>query len=305
MSPARVVFVGGATGSGKSAVAIALARAFDGEVVNADSQQVYRGMDVGTGKPSAVERGDVPHHLFELAEPWEQLDAARWSAAADRAIEDISSRGRLPIVVGGTGLWLRALWKGLIDAPPRDEQLRARLEAEIASEGLATLHARLARVDPESAARIHATDPIRIVRALEVHALTGTTLSELHRQHASGAPRYDALHLLVDWPAEELERRLAARIEAMYAGGLLDETRALATEPRTRERLDRVMGYREALGFIEGRLTREEATRQTLIEHRRYAKRQRTWFRAESWWAVLPGREATAPALEAVRVFRS
>lgn len=287
-----VVYLGGPTGSGKSALAVALAQRFDGELVNADSQQVYRGLDLGTGKPTAEERQNVAHHLYDLIEPDEQLDAAAWAKEAQRCLDDIAARGRLPIVVGGTGLWMRALYKGLVDAPPRNEALRRRLEDDARTLGLAALHARLTDVDPESAGRIHPTDPVRIIRALEVFELTGVTQSALHRQHAQGEPRHRALHVALDWPAETLGSRLRQRVEHMFERGLLEETRRLAQVPSTRQKLEKVMGYREALAHLEGAMSKEEAIEAITREHRRYAKRQRTWLRGESWWQWVPAEEA-------------
>lgn len=289
-----VVYLGGPTGSGKSALAMELAKRFEGELINADSQQVYRGLDLGTGKPTLEDQQAVPHHLYDLVEPDGQLDAATWAREAQRCIDEIAARGHLPIVVGGTGLWMRALYRGLVDAPPRDEGIRRHLEEYAEHHGLAALHARLAVVDPESAARIHATDPVRIIRALEIFELSGVTQSELHRRHAQGEPRHRALHLALDWPPETLAQRLRKRVEQMFDGGLLDETRALATSETTRRKLDTVMGYREALAHLEGKLSRDEAIEAITREHRRYAKRQRTWLRGETWWQWVPGEEAEA-----------
>lgn len=295
----RIVVLGGPTASGKSALGVALALRFGGEIVNADSQQVYRGMDVGTGKPSPADREAVPHHLYDLVDSWEQLDAAQYVALADEAIADIAARGRLPIVVGGTGLWLRALHRGLVDAPPRDEAIRARLEAEAEREGWPALHERLAQVDPYTAARVHQTDPVRIIRALEVYETAGVPLGELHRQHALGEPRYPALHLAVDWPREALDARIQMRVGGMFGGGLVEETRALLADERARARVERVMGYREAAAFLSGSMSREAAIERTVIAQRQYAKRQRTWLRGEDWWTWLDGESAptTAPAL--------
>lgn len=298
-----IVLLGGPTGVGKSDLAVSLARELGGEIVNADSQQVYRGMDVGTGKPEPAARAQVPHHLFDLCNPSEQLDAARFVAEADRAIGEIAGRGRLPLVVGGTGLWLRALRRGLVDAPPRDQALRARLEEEARVHGWPSLHARLAAVDSETAARIAPTDPVRIVRALEVHALTGVTLGELHRRHAGGAPRYRVLALALELPRELLEERIRLRAAAMFATGILEETRRLSAEPGALARVRRVMGYREALLHLEGALSREQAVEQTAIAQRRYAKRQFTWFRGESDWQWLDARAALPEALEAITAF--
>lgn len=300
-----VVYLGGPTGSGKSAVGLELARRFSGEIINADSQQVYRCLDVGTGKPSDADQRLVPHHLYDRVAPDEQLDVATWAAEAQRCVDEISSRGRLPIVVGGTGLWMRTLYKGLVDAPPRSDEVRSRLEREISETGLAALHSRLARVDPESSARIHPTDPVRIIRALEVFELCGTPLSELHRRHALGKPRQNALHLAFDWTVEALAQRLEKRVGQMFDGGLLAETRRLSESPSIRRKLEKVMGYRESLAHLDGELTLDEAIERIVREHRRYAKRQRTWLRAEAWWNWVPGEEAFEQIPPLVEAFLS
>lgn len=287
MSLGRIVLIGGPTASGKSALAVQLAQSLGGEVINADSQQVYRGMDIGTGKPTPAEQGGVAHHLFDLVEPWEQLDAAQFVARADAAIAQVMARGRLPIVVGGTGLWLRALLFGLVEAPPRDAALRAQLEAEGAAQGWPALHARLAGLDPLSAARIGATDPVRIVRALEVVLSSGLSLAALHDAHAGRPPRYEAIALRLDAPMELLEPRIARRVAQMFEGGLVAETQRLLCDARSAERLARVMGYREALQLIDGRLRPAEAQQLVVRAQRQYARRQRTWFKAERHWRVI------------------
>jgi len=283
-SHARLLVVGGPTASGKSALAVELARTLGGEVVNADSQQVYRGLDIGTGKPTPQERDGIPHHLYDIAEPGAQMDAAAFARAADTAISDIMSRGAVPVVVGGTGLWIRALLKGIVDAPGRDDALRERLAREAGRDGWPALHARLARVDPDGAARIRPTDPVRIVRALEVFELSGVPLGDLHRRHALGAPRYPALRIALEMPRDELNRRIEARARAMFAAGLVEETQAAIRIPGTLPRVERTMGYREALALLKDESTLEEAIARTATEQRRYAKRQLTWLRAEPEW---------------------
>jgi tRNA dimethylallyltransferase len=295
-----LLVIGGPTASGKSALALELCERIGGEIVNADSQQVYGGMDVGTGKPTTAEQARVPHHLYDVAHPSEQLDAARFLMLADAAIEGIRSRGRWPVVVGGTGLWLRALWRGLVDVPPRDEAFRSSLRAEAGQVGWPVLHTRLAGVDAASAARIAPTDGIRIERALEVFTLTGEPLSVHHERHALGAPRHEALHLLLDLPMNELEANIRGRVNGMFADGLVEETRTLMADPSTRGRLEGVMGYREALGVIEGRLELTEARELVVRAQRRYAKRQRTWFNGESHWARARPDEGVARALSLV-----
>jgi len=268
----------GPTASGKTALALELARLLPVEVVSCDSQAVYRGMDVGTAKPTPKERAEVPHHLVDVAEVGEEFSAARYVELADEAIADIHARGKLPLVVGGTGLYLSALLYGLAAAPPKDEAVRRRLEGEVRRLGAPALHARLAQVDPEAAARISPGDPVRIVRALEVWELTGKPITQFHREHPR-RPRYRALVLGVTPPRDELYRRVDERAVRMFEGGLLEETRALARAPGARRQLERCIGYGEALDVLEGRATPAEALARMQREQRRYAKRQLTWFR--------------------------
>jgi tRNA dimethylallyltransferase len=286
-SAVPVVVVAGPTASGKTRLAIALCRALGGEVISADSQQLYRGLDVGTAKPTAEERALAPHHLLDLAEPGEGMDAARWVALADEAIAAVAARGALPVVCGGTGLYLRALLHGVAEAPGRDPALRARLEEEAAREGRPALHARLAGVDPEAARRIHPNDLVRIVRALEM-AEGGRTQSERFAAHAFREVRHRHRFLSLDPPRDELHRRIEARVERMFQGGLLDEARALlarfgeALPPRL------PIGYAEAAEVVRGRLDLGEAVRRVQVAHRRYARRQVIWLRREAGVEWLP-----------------
>lgn len=291
MDRARIVVVAGPTASGKSALALALAERVGGELVNADSQQVYRGLDVGTAKPTAAERARVPHHLLDVAEPGEGMDAARFVALADAAVAKIAARGRVPIVVGGTGLYVRALLHGVVAAPGRDPSLRARLEAEAARLGRPALHARLAAVDPDAAARIRPNDLVRIVRALEI-AAAGTRPSELHAAHGFREQRYDAALLALDPPRAELHKRIDARVRAMFDGGWLDEARALLARFGDAIPPKLPIGYAEAVACARGALPVEEAIRRVQVAHRRYARRQIVWLRRE------PGVAWMAPPLD-------
>jgi len=276
----RIAVIAGPTASGKTSLAIALARRLGGEIVNADSQQVYRGLDVGTAKPTAAERSLARHHLLDLAEPGAGMDAARFVALADAAIADVAARGRVPIVAGGTGLYLRALLHGVVAAPGRDPALRARLEEEAARLGRPALHARLAALDPEAAARIRPNDLVRIVRALEI-AAGGRRPSELHAAHAFREDRYDAVLLALEPPREELHARIDARVREMFAGGLLDEARALAARSGAAIPPRLPIGYAEAIACVRGELPLEEAIRRVQVAHRRYARRQLIWLRRE------------------------
>jgi tRNA dimethylallyltransferase len=288
-APPRIVVIAGPTASGKTALAVELARRVGGEVVSADSQQVYRGLDVGTAKPTAEERAAVPHHLLDVAEPGEGWDASRFVALADRVIAEIVARGRTPFVVGGTGLYLRALLHGMVQAPGRDPALRAALEAEADRAGRPALHARLASIDPAAAARIGPNDLVRIVRALEI-AAAGTTQSELFRAHAFRPDRYRARFLALDPPRDVLHRRIEARVEEMFRAGLLEEAHGLVARFGERVPAKLPIGYAAAVDVVQGRCTVEEAVRQVQVETRRYARRQLVWLRAEPGveWLVPP-----------------
>jgi len=296
----RVLVVAGPTGSGKTALAVALARRLGGEIVNADSQQVYRGLEVGTAKPTAAERAAAAHHLLDVADPGEGMDAARFVALADAAIGEIAGRGRLPIVAGGTGLYLRALLHGVVEAPGRDPALRAALEAEAERIGRPALHVRLAAVDPEMAARIRPNDLVRIVRALEI-AAGGRRPSELHAAHGFGEDRYAATILALAPPREELHARIDARVRAMFEGGILDEARALLARGGALPAKVPI-GYLEAAACVTGALPLEEAVRRVQVAHRRYARRQIIWLRKErgvEWIAPPYDVEALARRVEA------
>ncbi len=293
-----VVVVSGPTASGKTRLAIEIARRAGGEIVNADSQQVYRGLDVGTAKPSSAERAAVPHHLLDLVDPGEGMDAARWASLADAAIADVGARGGLPVVVGGTGLYVRALLHGVVEAPGRDPALRTRLEEEAAVHGRAALHRRLSQVDPGAAARIRENDLVRIVRALEI-AAGGRTQSELFEAHRFAPRRYRYRLLALDVPREELHRRIGERAEGMARGGIVDEARMLLD--RLGEPLPRLpIGYADAAACARGEIDRDELATRIALLHRRYARRQVIWLRREQdveWMAPPFDPAAVARAL--------
>jgi tRNA dimethylallyltransferase len=288
----HLLVVAGPTASGKTALAIALAQRLGGEIVSADSQQLYRGLDVGTAKPTAAERTAVPHHLLDVAEPGEGMDAARFVALADAAIADVAARGRVPVVAGGTGLYVRALLHGVVEAPGRDPALRARLEAEAERLGRPALHARLAGIDPEAAARIRPNDLVRVVRALEI-AAGGRTQSELFAAHRFQPDRYPARILALDLPRDVLHERIDRRVEAMFAGGLLDEARALAARYGAAVPPKLPIGYAEALACLRGEGTVGDAIGQVQRATRQYARRQVMWLRREA------GVEWIAPPFDA------
>ncbi len=281
MPETPILVIAGPTASGKTALALDLAERLDGELVGADSVQVYRGFDIGSAKPTRAELRGIAHHLIDVVEPDEPIDAMRFAALADAAIESVAASGRLPIVVGGTGLWLRALVRGLVDLPPVDPQLRADLEREVQERGSSTLHARLAEIDARAAQRIHPNDALRIVRALEVHAQTGTPLGELRERHALGGPRRPTLFAVIDPPLEVLTPRIEERVDAMIERGWLDEVAALRARHGDDVRPLGSVGYREWMQHLRGELSFAEAREAVRHATRTYARKQRNWFRAE------------------------
>jgi tRNA dimethylallyltransferase len=277
----KLVVIAGPTASGKTALAIELAQRLGGEIVSADSQQCYRGLDAGTAKPTPEEQARARHHLLDVADPEEQLDAAQFVQMADRAIEEIESRGKQPIVAGGTGLWVRALLKGLVDAPAASPPFRQELRRELEAKGLKALHDRLREVDPEAAKTIRENDRVRIERALEVHALSGRPLSELQREHRFQEARYQALTLRLDPPRELLHQRIAQRTHRLFeTGALRRETEALLLRPKHEKAL-KIIGYGECAEALEsGDWALAEA--KVNARTRQYAKRQRSWFAREA-----------------------
>ncbi|HEX9102453.1 MAG TPA: tRNA (adenosine(37)-N6)-dimethylallyltransferase MiaA [Polyangia bacterium] len=269
----------GPTASGKTDVALGIAERIGAEIVSCDSMQLYREFDVGTAKPSAEERARVPHHLVDRLPPDAAYSAARYAEDADRAIADITARGRRVLVVGGTGLYLRALRFGLFAAPPRDDELRARLlDEEARTSGI--LHLKLRAVDPRAAERIAPADLVRLVRALEVHTLTGVPLSEHHAQHRP-VPRHPVEVLLLDPPRERLEARIAARVDVMLAGGLVDEARHIRARWGSEIAGLSSVGYAEVCQLLDGKLAASGLSDAIFRSTRRYARRQRTWFTKE------------------------
>ncbi|HSQ82099.1 MAG TPA: tRNA (adenosine(37)-N6)-dimethylallyltransferase MiaA [Casimicrobiaceae bacterium] len=272
----------GPTASGKSALAHALALRFGGEIVTADSAQVYRGMDIGTAKPDAAARAEVPHHLLDLIEPAEAYSAARFHRDALAAIEAVRARGRVAIVAGGTMLYFKALTEGLSALPEADPALRARFDARAAALGWPALHAELARVDPQAAARLAPTDSQRIQRALEVYALTGRPLSSLQGARAAGATLGPSVVIaLVPGDRARLHRIIAERFDAMLERGLVDEVRALRERYALSPALPsmRCVGYRQVLEFLVSGGSLRELRERGIAATRQLARRQLTWLR--------------------------
>lgn len=277
--PPLLVIVG-PTAVGKSAVGIELARKLGGEIVSADSMQVYRGMDIGTAKPSDAELAEIPHHLIDVAEPDEIFCVAKYQELARKAIREIAARGRLPIMVGGTGLYVDAVVRGfLFPDEGRNPDIRERLEREAAEIGSAGLHARLAQVDSSAAHRIHPNDLRRIVRALEVYEVTGVPISELQRKH-EGKSEFEAVIFGLRMARQALNRRIDARVDIMVEHGLIDEVRSLIEsgyDPRYTA--VQAIGYKEFALYLAGEESLADAIDTLKAETRKYAKRQMTWFR--------------------------
>jgi tRNA dimethylallyltransferase len=277
------ILLTGPTASGKTRLALALARAFPIEAVSVDSAQVYRNMDVGTAKPSPSERRALPHHLIDIIDPTDSYSAARFRADALRLMKEISARGRIPLLTGGTMLYFRALREGLSELPESDAEARARIDAEAAARGWPALHAELAGVDPETAARVGPTDAQRIQRALEVFRATGTPMSRLlGRGTQTGLP-FGLIELaLIPSERSALHRRIEERFDAMLKAGLVEELRALRERYALRPDLPsmRCVGYRQAWQFLEGEIDRDELRNRGIFATRQLAKRQLTWLRA-------------------------
>jgi tRNA dimethylallyltransferase len=281
MTP-TVLVICGPTASGKSDLALRLAEKLGAEIINADSMQVYRGMDIGTAKPSAEERTRIPHHLIDIADPDQPFSAADFAGAADAVITDITARGKRVIVAGGTGLYIRALLNGLVDSPGCAVEFRQELHEEAGKSGKPALLERLRQVDPELAARMHPNNLLRIIRALEVHHLTGIPLSQQQQDHSFSERRYTYLQVGLQIDRTTLYQRIDERVDRMLSDGLLDEVRGLLTEGYSREaKAMRSIGYKEAGAFLSGEYTLEEARRLMQRNTRHYAKRQLTWFKAD------------------------
>jgi tRNA dimethylallyltransferase len=273
-------FLAGPTACGKSDAAIVLAGKIDAEILSMDSMSLYRGMDVGTAKPPTALRGMIPHHLLDLCEPHETFSVAQYLSAANEAARDVVARGRVPLFVGGTGLYLRALLRGVFDGPEIPAEIRQNFEAELSASGAEQLHERLRVVDPQAARRIHSNDGRRIVRALEVHRATGCPLSELQRQHALPPQDRPQNVLWLSAPRRWLYERINRRVERMFADGLLDEVRYLLADPHALSPTARqALGYKEVIEHLEQGLPLPETVALIQTRTRQFAKRQHTWFR--------------------------
>jgi tRNA dimethylallyltransferase len=273
----ELLVIAGPTASGKTRVAIELAERINAEIINADSQQVYRFFDIGTAKPSVAELARVPHHVLSCVEPTEIFHAARFQQLADAAIADIHARGKRVIVVGGTGLYIRVLLHGVVPAPGSQSGLRAQFETLSNAE----LHARLAAIDHVSALRLPSTDRVRVIRALEIHALTGEAASAHRERHAFQADRYAFKLFVLNPPREVVYEAINVRAHAMFDAGLLDEVRALVARGYRDAAPMRAVGYVQALACLHGTMTKAQAIDDVAQKTRHYAKRQYTWFKKE------------------------
>lgn len=280
-APLRIPVFVGPTASGKSDLALAVAARIDGELVSTDSIQIYRHFDLGTGKPSSEERARVPHHLIDAWEPLDVVDAATFASEADAAIRDVRSRGKRPVLCGGTFLWTRAVISGLAEAPPADAALRASyLEVE-RTQGREALHEQLKRVDPESAARLHPNDFVRVTRALEVFAQSGKTLSAYQREHGFRDERYDALLVGVLRDEPELTARITKRIRAWLEAGWVAQVNDLLTRGFGEARAMQSVGFREIASLLKGGLPESELEERIVRSTRIFARRQRTWLKQQ------------------------
>jgi tRNA dimethylallyltransferase len=296
----------GPTAAGKTVIGVELARQVDAEIVSLDSMALYRGMDVGTAKPTLEQRGGVPHHLIDLIEPHEQYSLAQYLEAAHRCIDEIKARGREVLFVGGTPLYLKGLLRGIFDGPPADWELRSRLREEARQRGAAWLHGRLAEVDPVSAARLHPNDTRRLVRALEVYEKTGRPISALQQQFGTSREAETSRVFVLNWPRRELHARINRRVEEMFAAGLVEEVRRLLARPHDLSRTARkAVGYREVIGHLAGERSLPDTIELVKMHTRQLAKRQITWFRGLSECRFIPvSGQIDAPGL-AARIFEA
>lgn len=279
--PPKILVIVGPTASGKTRMAVELAQRHNGEVISADSMQIYRTMDIGTAKPTQEEMGGIPHHMIDVADPEEDFSVARYVEMAAQCVDDVLARGKLPIVAGGTGLYIDSLLSGRTFAPfSPDSALRGELEREMAEQGGAAMLEELSKVDPEAAQRLHPNDHKRIIRALEVYRSTGKTITQHNRETQAIPPRYDALTIgLAFQDRQAMWRRIDQRVDEMVAAGLEDEVRRLLTSgisPKCTAM--QAIGYKEFTQALSGEMTWQQAAEVVKLRSRQYAKRQLTWF---------------------------
>ena len=301
----NIICIAGPTASGKTALAAALAKELNGEVVSCDSMQVYRRMDIGTAKPTLEEMQGIPHHMIDVAEPWEDFSVSRYCDMAAPIVDDIISRGKTAVIAGGTGLYMDSLIRGNAFAPFPATGVRERLETQADAEGMEAMLSRLRAVDPDAAQRLHLSDRKRILRALEVYLETGETITEHNRKTQAVPPRYSPIWLGLDFTErEKLYRRIDLRVSLMLRQGLVEEIRGLLAEgiPEKATAMQAI-GYKEFVDALDGRCTIEEAANQVRQSSRRYAKRQLTWFRRNKaiHWLIRDARDTGREILENAR----
>ena len=313
LSEPRLVVILGPTASGKTALSLALAQRFQGEIVNGDSVAMYREFDIGTAKPNAAERSLAPHHLFDCVDPAEYMTAGEYTRQARQILAEVALRHHLPIVVGGTGLYLRALLEGLFPGPQRSEELRARLRERVAKRRPDHLHRILRRLDGVAAEKIHANDTPKLIRAIEVCLASRQKMSELWQQGREPLRGFRILRIGLDPDRAELYDRIQQRAIRMFETGLIEETKSLLQKYGTEARPLTSLGYKQAVQLLRGELIREQALQAAQQAHRNYAKRQMTWFRREPGVTWLKGfgddagiqREAIARVETSLRLIRA
>ena len=303
----QIITIAGPTASGKTALSILLAKEMDGEIVSCDSMQVYKDMDIGTAKPTPEEQEGIPHHMLSVAEPWEDFSVSRYCAMADPIVEDILRRGKSPIIVGGTGLYMDALIRGNAFAPCPSTGRREELEALAASQGIEAVIERLRAVDPESAARLHPSDQKRIIRAMEVYLETGMTITEHNRKTQEIPPKYHPIRFaLTDRQRQTLYDRIDRRVDTMVEAGLIEEIQGLLARgiPEKCTAMQAI-GYKEFVAALHGACSLEEAAGQVKQSSRRYAKRQLTWFRRnpENIWLIREDGQTSMEILDSARQY--
>ncbi len=303
----QIITIAGPTASGKTALSILLAKELGGEIVSCDSMQVYKDMDIGTAKPTPEEQQGIPHHMLSVAEPWEDFSVSRYCAMADPIVEDILRRGKSPIIVGGTGLYMDALIRGNAFAPCPSTGRREELEALAASQGIEAVIERLRAVDPESAARLHPSDQKRIIRAMEVYLETGMTITEHNRKTQEIPPKYHPIRFaLTDRQRQTLYDRIDRRVDTMVEAGLIEEIQGLLARgiPEKCTAMQAI-GYKEFVAALHGACSLEEAAGQVKQSSRRYAKRQLTWFRRnpENIWLIREDGQTSMEILDSARQY--
>ena len=303
----QIITIAGPTASGKTALSILLAKEMDGEIVSCDSMQVYKDMDIGTAKPTPEEQQGIPHHMLSVAEPWEDFSVSRYCAMADPIVEDILRRGKSPVIVGGTGLYMDALIRGNAFAPCPSTGRREELEALAASQGIEAVIERLQKADPESAARLHPSDQKRIIRAMEVYLETGMTITEHNRKTQEIPPKYHPIRFaLADRQRQTLYDRIDRRVDTMVEAGLIEEIQGLLARgiPEKCTAMQAI-GYKEFVAALHGACSLEEAAGQVKQASRRYAKRQLTWFRRnpENIWLIREDGQTSMEILDSARQY--